>query len=221
MITVITDWCSISIPRWVEDVDSFLQWLDDPNIPEKITLWFLKGEVWADLTREELGTHLVVRTAVTAGLSRFVGANRLGRLCGRGVVMVNRTAGMAGNPDAVFVSNESQAARRVRQLADRDGAGVGFEGTPDMVLEVVSPGSVKKDTVTLKEAYFAAGVAEYWLVDARGEDLAFDILKHGPKGFVATRKPGGWVKSGVFGKAFKLTRGTDPQGNPEFTLEVK
>ena len=41
------------------------------------------------------------------------------------------------------------------------------------------------------------------------------------KKFVATKKQDGWVKSAAFGKSFRLTRGTDGTGNPEFTLEVK
>ena len=36
-----------------------------------------------------------------------------------------------------------------------------------------------------------------------------------------TRKQGGWLKSVVFGKSFRLTRRTDRSGNPQFTLEVK
>lgn len=58
-------------------------------------------------------------------------------------------------------------------------------------------------------------------MDARGKDVEFEILKRGPKGYTATRRQAGWVKSAAFGKTFRLTRGTDPQGNPEFTLEAK
>jgi Uma2 family endonuclease len=63
------------------------------------------------------------------------------------------------------------------------------------LLEIVSAGSVEKDTQTLRELYWKAGIAEYWLVDARGERLAFDILRHAAKGYVATRKAAGWLKS--------------------------
>lgn len=105
-----------------------------------------------------------------------------------------------------------------------EGADEGFTeivGTVDMVLEVVSPGSVRKDTVKLRKAYWEAGIPEYWIVDARGKALVFDILKRGPKGFVEVKKTGGWIRSGVYGKSFRLIQGVDPQGDPEFTLEVK
>jgi Uma2 family endonuclease len=90
-----------------------------------------------------------------------------------------------------------------------------------MVLEVISNGSVRKDTVILRQAYWEAGVQEYWLVDARKQPLTFDILRHTAKGYVATRKQGGWLRSPVFGKSFRLTQGTDFLGQPSFTLEVR
>jgi Uma2 family endonuclease len=95
------------------------------------------------------------------------------------------------------------------------------EGSPDMVLEVVSPGSVKKDTDILKRGYWEAGVREYWLVDARSDPLSFEILRHSAKGYVATRKRDGWLKSAVFGKSFRLSNRTTALGHPEYTLEVR
>ena len=71
------------------------------------------------------------------------------------------------------------------------------EGSPDMVLEVVSATSRRKDTVVLRELDWRAGVKEYWLAEPRRDDVTFDILRHAPKGYVATRKPGGWIKSTV------------------------
>jgi hypothetical protein len=69
--------------------------------------------------------------------------------------------------------------------------------------------------------YFRAGIPEYWLVDVRGKRLRFDILRIGRWKYTATRKQAGWVPSTVFGKSFKLTRGTDELGYPEFTLSVR
>ena len=48
-----------------------------------------------------------------------------------------------------------------------------------------------------------------------------DKLQDTAKGYAAARKQDGWLKSAVFGKSFRLVRGTDATGNPEFTLEVK
>ena len=105
-----------------------------------------------------------------------------------------------------------------------EGTKTGFlelEGSPDMTLEIISASSIKKDTETLRELYHRAGVREYWLVDARAEPIQFDILKHTPSGYVATRKQKGWVKSAVFGKSFLLTQELDARGRPKFVLSVR
>ncbi|MBX9623080.1 MAG: Uma2 family endonuclease [Gemmataceae bacterium] len=138
-----------------------------------------------------------------------------------GVLVTNPAADLSGNPDGVFASHDALASGRMRLVPAPGGGFNELEGTADMVLEVVNDSFVRRDTEVLREAYWEAGIPEYWLVDARGEEVEFDILKHGPGGYKAARKAGGWVKSVVFGKSFKLTRGTDPNGNPEFTLEVK
>ena len=54
-----------------------------------------------------------------------------------------------------------------------------LEGSPDLVIEVVSDGSVRKDMVRLRDQYWQAGIQEYWLIDVRGEHLLFDILRPG------------------------------------------
>jgi Uma2 family endonuclease len=96
-----------------------------------------------------------------------------------------------------------------------------MEGSPDMVLEVVSDSSVRKDVQQLRQDYWEAGIREYWLVDARKEPLIFDILRYTPKGYRTAPKKGGWIKSNVFGKSFRLTQQTSEYGDPEYTLEVR
>jgi len=38
---------------------------------------------------------------------------------------------------------------------------------------------------------------------------------------VKVRTQGGWAKSAVFGKSFRLTEQTDPLGHPDYTLAVR
>jgi Uma2 family endonuclease len=95
-----------------------------------------------------------------------------------------------------------------------------IDGTPDMTLEVVSTTSIKKDTIELRELYWKAGVREYWLINALGDDLQFDIFRRTRSGYVATQKRAGWAKSKVFGQSFKLTSKPDELGYPEYTLYI-
>jgi Uma2 family endonuclease len=113
------------------------------------------------------------------------------------------------------------ATGRVRLIEAVETGYVELEGTPDMVLEVISPGSVRKDRTILRESYWEAEVSEYWLVDPRHEPLQFDLLRHGPRGYVATRKQAGWLKSAALGHSFQLTQETGPDGFPAYTLVVR
>ena len=124
-------------------------------------------------------------------------------------------------PDGLYFLKETLASSRIKLVAGKQHGFVELEGTPDMTLEIVSDGSVKKDLVTLRELYWKAGIPEYWLVDVRGDDVIFNIYCHAAKGYVAARRQDSWVKSSVYGKSFRLTRQNDEDGHPDFTLEVK
>jgi Uma2 family endonuclease len=213
----------LTVPdRATKSLDSFLRWRESEEVPEDARVWFFNGEVWVDLNVEELDSHLNVKGEITRVLGNLAKESKSGKVYPDGLLLTNREANLSGEPDMVFISNETLAAGRVKRRPGRGGGHVGLEGTPDMVLEVVSDGSEKKDNQTLFEAYFDAGIPEYWIVDARGEEVEFTIYRHAGKKYAATRaQAGGWVKSAVFGKSFRLVRGTDAGGNPEFTLEVR
>jgi Uma2 family endonuclease len=210
----------VDIPSWVIDLDSFRRWADSDDFPEKGRFDYIKGQVWIDMSKEQVFTHVLVKTRIAAVLSELVEANEEGLFLGDGVLLSNVDADIAVNPDALFASADA-LADRVRILEGKAEGYVELEGSPDMVLEVVSPGSVHKDTEQLRRDYWEAGIREYWLVDARSEPLIFDILRHAPKGYRTTPKRDGWLKSAVFGKSFRLVRQTNALGHPKYTLEVR
>jgi Uma2 family endonuclease len=74
------------------------------------------------------------------------------------------------------------------------------------VLEVVSDSSVQKDTVSLPEVYYRAGILEYWLIDARGAEVDMQILHRGPEKYLPAPRQAGWQLSEVFGRSFRLER---------------
>lgn len=210
----------VKIPLWVIDLDSFRAWMDRDDFPDKGRLDYIKGEVWVDMSKEQVFTHASAKNEFNIVLGSMIKVGRLGLYLPDGVLLSNVDADIAVKPDAVFVSH---AARQdhVRLLEGKKSGYVEMEGSPDMVLEVVSDNSVRKDTQQLHQDYWQAGIREYWLVDARTEPLIFDILRHTPKGYRKTLKKDGWIKSAVFGKAFRLTQRTSDYGDPEFALEVR
>ena len=90
-----------------------------------------------------------------------------------------------------------------------------------MTLEVVSRHSVRKDTILLRELYHKAGIPEYWLVNVGGAAMQFDLLRWKEDGYAPSTQRSGWMKSGVFGKSFKLIKNRDRLGDPDFILHIK
>jgi Uma2 family endonuclease len=212
---------SVRIPLWVTDLSSFRRWADSAEWPEKATVCYLSGEVWVEMSKERVYSHNQVKTEFARVLAGLVKQRRLGRYFSDGLFLTNIEADLCSKPDGTFVSRESFAAQRVRLIEGSLEGFVEIEGTPDMVLEVVSGSSVSKDNEWLRDLYWKAGIAEYWLVDCRGERADFDILRRTAGGYSATSKSAGWMESAVFGHAFLLTRQADEMGQPEYTLEAR
>lgn len=75
----------------------------------------------------------------------------------------------------------------------------------DLVVEVVSDGSVKKDTKRLPPLYARAGIPELWLIDARDADLRFEIhTLHGGRYEIVRQDGEGWVRSPCLQRFFRL-----------------
>ncbi len=58
-------------------------------------------------------------------------------------------------PDMVFVSNENKSLIKVANI----------EGTPDLIVEILSPSTAYYDLKHKKNIYELSGVKEYWIVD--------------------------------------------------------
>lgn len=55
----------------------------------------------------------------------------------------------------------------------------GIHGAPDLVVEVLSPGTAKNDRGYKKDLYEKAGVREYWLVDPNMRSIEAYLLSEG------------------------------------------
>jgi Uma2 family endonuclease len=209
------------VPEGIRTLKAFRRWIHaDTAVPEKLAVHFLRGEVWVDFHMEEAYSHNFVKTAVYISLAPI--CEPLGLFFCDGMLLTNDAAGLGTEPDGMFVSNASWEAGRVNLASGRRGENTELIGTPDLVIEVVSPSSEDKDTEWLMSAYHNAGIPEYWLIDAREEDdLRLTIYKRGPKGYTAARKSEEWAKSPALGKSFRLTRREDRHGYPRFRLEVR
>jgi Uma2 family endonuclease len=158
-------------------------------------------------------------------LGDVVKAGDLGDLQSDRTRVSNPEADLSVEPDLVFLSHEAFDSGRVSLTAKASGEAdryVEVVGSPDLVVEIVSDRSVKKDTVRLLEAYWRADVPEYWLMDARGEEVLFRIYQHGAAGYELTPcDEEGFQQSAVFQHWFRLERRRGRRGGWAFDLERK
>lgn len=68
-------------------------------------------------------------------------------------------------PDITIVCNESKLDE------------TGYNGAPDMIIEIISPSSIKMDRFTKFNSYEQAGVKEYWIVEPGGKLVSVFVLQ--------------------------------------------
>ena len=180
------------VPAWVEDLASFRRWAESDGFPERGRFDFLRGDVWADVEPEQLLTHSAVKTGITTAIYGLVQVRNAGYVFAAGARFTSESANVSTEPDALYVSYDVLHTRRARLVPGRKGGFVEIEGAADWVLEIVSDWSVKKDTDDLPDAYWRAGVIEYWLIDVREDPLRFEILRQTDHGFTPVESQDGW-----------------------------
>jgi Uma2 family endonuclease len=208
----------LHIPVSAHTLAGFRDWAE--TLPEKTKITFLRGAVFVDVSKEDIETHVKVKGELFAVLYQLAREIDFGRIFQDGILLTNTAANLSTNPDAVGARWRTLKTKKARAVM-RDGKCLELEGTPDWVLEVVSPSSVVKDGRDLKAAYHAAGIPEYWLVDARGEDVAFTIFGRRKSGYLARELSHGWQFSKVFARFFRLSRTRDQLGMWDYTLGIR
>src|SRR5262245_28279159 len=83
---------AVLVPGWVTDLESFRRWTDDDDFPDKARIAFLNGEVWIDMSKEQLFSHNAVKTEFTLVLAGLVKAGRLGHYFSDGAYVSNEEA---------------------------------------------------------------------------------------------------------------------------------
>lgn len=212
----------IAVPASAFDHDGFRAWVTSPAFPEKgIRATFVNREVLLDMSPEALDTHNQVKLALTRTIANIVVAEDLGEVYIDRMLITNRAAGFSAEPDLAFAAWETLEQGRLRRVPrPRKADSIELEGTPDLVVEIVSDTSVRKDTVLLRDAYAKAGVREYWLVDARGPTISFEILVLTGRTYARARasQSARGERSAVLGRRFSLRRKRSRSGGWAYNL---
>lgn len=213
----------IRIPQDAHTFVGFHRWMESSQFPRTGRIDFLAGELDLDLAAEEPYTHNVVRLAIGAALAALVSPSEGGMVLLGQTRVVSTLADFSTEPDVVVVLGESLESGRVRLLPSRRNPAVsyGLEGA-DVIVEVVSDGSLEKDTQRLPGLYAKAGVPELWLVDARGPELDFQVHALREERYVPIQADAeGWVHSPRLGESVRLKRQRNQADHWSYTLESR
>jgi Uma2 family endonuclease len=132
---------------------------------------YVDGEIIKDMSvtqRHDFLTNFFITI-----LTLYVSTKKLGRICSEPyqmkMIIDGKTRGR--EPDVFFVKTEN---------LDRIGEKF-FDGAADLVVEIISPESIVRDTEDKFEEYEAAGVKEFWLINPNRRTANFYGFDEGGK----------------------------------------
>jgi Uma2 family endonuclease len=225
MATIVNFENALEMPLSLHTLEDFRRWTCSDRFPQTGRIDYIDGRIEIEMSPEDLFTHGTPKGEIHGVLHGRLKKQR----CGHLFVDRTRIASVPGNlsaePDIVFVSHQSIASGRVRLIpktSGQPGRYVELEGGPDLVVEIVSDTSETKDTQRLPDAYFKAGVKEYWLVDVRGQSVIFRIHHRGESCFQAVEPDAdGFQSSQVLTCRFHLERTWVDAGFWEYDLQAR
>jgi Uma2 family endonuclease len=124
----------------------------------------LEGEVF--MSPAPMPIHQIILRNLMRLLDRYVEANNLGEVL-FAPVGVRLAENVVVQPDLLFIQQE--------KLAELIGS-QNIEGAPNLVVEILSPGTAHHDRHNKLLLYARYGVAEYWIVDPENKAVELYIL---------------------------------------------
>ncbi len=112
--------------------------------------------------------HQMVSMELGSQMHSFVKANNLGRAF-HAPYDVLLTDTDVVQPDILFVSNEREHIRTPANI----------QGAPDLIVEILSPSSSRRDWRDKRELYASHEVREYWIVDPANHIVWVMLLRDG------------------------------------------
>ena len=169
--------------RWT--FDELLAELPESNLPTE--LWDGELIMWP----APPFFHQKIVARFLEPLDNWVTQHHLGETGHAPLDMVLSTC-CATQPDVVFISNErlSIIKERIMEAAD-------------LVAEVISPGSRRRDRIDKRDLYEQHGVQEYWIIDPEAKTVEVLHLEKGTYQLVGRWHPGERAQSRLL-KGFEV-----------------
>ncbi len=211
---------SLVVPDSAHCVAGFEAWRDSDEFPREGRIDLCCGEVLVDMSPERAETHVELKGEIYWVIRKLLKSNASGQIYGDGVAFTHVPSGLVTEPDALYFSYESFRSGRVQGGVEQ-GCPLGFRGSVDWVLEVVSPSSRTKDRKKLFAGYAKAGVREYWIAEATEQTVSLEVFCLGPDAYVPAPSDDGWQRSEVFGRSFSIECKQNPIGLLVYDLRVR
>ena len=210
----------LEVPGDIGSLADFRRWAASDSFPDQGRIDYVSGCIEVDMQPMPLYSHGGVRVEVASVLAQLVKQGDLGEVYFGRTRISSVPADLSAEPDIIFLSHDSIDSASVQfvEKVNRADDAIEIEGGPDLVVEIVSDSSVSKDTKRLPAAYFSAGVREFWLIDARSDDLAFCIHRRGSSAFEPVDVDE-YQQSDVFSRRFRLTRKRNRRGRWAYELQ--
>ena len=136
------------------------------SLPESVLpTEYIDGEIIMAPTPTFLHQRAVLNIA--SAFREFVRRHGLGEICVSPLDVV-LPSGDVVQPDVFFLNS--------RQV-ERAGTANRVKDVPPFLVEILSPGSIKHDTIRKRELYERNGVREYWIVDVEKRTIAQLVLR--------------------------------------------
>ena len=130
--------------------------------------------------------HQTVSIALSSRMHSFVEEHDLGQVFHAPYDVLFTDTDVV-QPDILFVSNEREHIRTPANI----------QGAPELVVEILSPSSYRRDWRDKRELYATHGVQEYWIVDPTNR-IVWVMLLQG----------GSLVEQGAYGEGDTITSAT-------------
>lgn len=134
------------------------------QLPEDKRYEIIDGDLFMVPSPNE--SHQRILANIFQALSHYVKQNKLGRVYFAPFDVLFSEEDIV-QPDIIFVSHEN------KKIITKDN----IKGAPDLIVEVFSPSTFKRDMGIKKKLYARHGVQEYWIVDPGHETVDVFLLK--------------------------------------------
>jgi Uma2 family endonuclease len=159
-------------------------------LPEGTRCELIDGIIY--MSPAPTSTHQSLIVTLTGLFFNFVNSTKSGKIFIGPIDVYLDNRKNAFQPDLLFVASDNEAIIRED----------GIYGTPDLVIEILSPGTKSFDLTKKKKVYEKSGVREYWAIDPQTKiAIGFQLIE---KKFQELKKEKGKIVSSLLRHTFKF-----------------